>query len=106
MSLNVRWLTNGKKEVYTVVNSSEKTFDVYSSIREIPVEIRHYADIIKKPTFCGPDLSRMFGVQEIFYPDFPKVCNHPDYIGKMCIAESCKYAEDDNWEKCPYFPKD
>ena len=50
-------------------------------------------------------MARFMGCQNLLYPDWPKPCGHPDYDGKMCIAESCKYAVDDDWEKCPYFQK-
>lgn len=32
MSLNIRWLTNGKKEIYTVKDAVAETFDVYDRI--------------------------------------------------------------------------
>lgn len=104
MSLKVRWLTNGDMEVYTVRNSAEGTFDMFPAIEEIPVEIRHYAEHINAPTFCEPDLAKIFGVQSIFYPDWPKMCGHPEHTGESCIAEACKYGWHDRaWEKCPYF---
>lgn len=104
MSLNIKWLTNGKEKVYTVTDSLQETFDIYSVVEEIPIEIRYYAESIKEPTFCEPDLARFFGVQSIFYPDWPKPCGHPDYQGKICIAEMCKYGgPDKGWEKCQYF---
>lgn len=104
MSLNVRWLTNGDKKVYTVLDSLNETFDIYLKIDEIPTQIRHYAENIEKPMFCGPNLAQSFGVQTIFYPDWPKPCGHPDFKGKTCIAEMCTYGgPDDGWEKCPYF---
>lgn len=106
MSLNIRWLTNGEKKVYAVTDSLKETFNIYSEIEEIPAEIRHYAESIKEPTFCEPDLARCFGVQSIFYPDWPKPCGHPDYQGKTCIAETCRYGgHDKEWEKCPYFSR-
>lgn len=32
MSLNIRWLTNGEKTVFTIVNSLDNTFTVVESI--------------------------------------------------------------------------
>lgn len=72
MSIKIRWLTNGDKTVYTVRDLLNGTFDVVEDIKEIPEEIRHYAENIEEPTFCEPDLARMFGVTDVFYPDWPK----------------------------------
>lgn len=107
MSLDVRWLTNGEKKVYTVRDAVAETFNVYANLADVPHSVRHYAESIKDPTFCEPDLARYFGVQNILYPGWPKMCGHPSYKGQKCIAEMCKYAEEaGGWSKCPYFPKE
>jgi hypothetical protein len=102
MSLNIRWLTNGEKTVFTIVNSLDNTFTVVESIQEIHPSIRHYAESVVRekgaPVFCEPDLARIFGVQELFYPDWPKRCSLNGYDGRICIAESCKYS----YKSCPY----
>ena len=102
MSVNIRLLTNGEKTVYTVRDSLNETFTIYNTIDEIPESIRHYAKDVKLK-FCEPDLARIFGVRDLFYPNFPD-CGHPNYLGKACIAESCKYG-DPTYKDCPYFGK-
>lgn len=103
MSLNIRYLTNGEKTFYIEINSgvTPTEYHAYKTKEEIPKSIRHYAPD-GDPKFVEPDLAAIFGVQDIFYPDFPS-CGHPDYLGKRCIAESCKFAVDGKWAKCPYF---
>lgn len=103
MSLNIRHVTNGKKTIYRVTDSVSDVSGIYENLEDIPASIRYYAEKTKL-TFAGPDLARMFGVLDVLYPNFPK-CGHPDYVGKNCIAESCRYSDDDNYRACPYFDK-
>lgn len=104
MSINIKWLTNGEKKIYTVYNSMVNEFNIFENIEDIPRDIRHYAENIKEPTFCNPDLARIFNVQKVFYPGWPKKCSYPGYENSFCIAESCKYGgENKGWENCPYF---
>ena len=105
MSLDIRYVTNGKKTIYRVIDSSDDfgtAFNVYDTRDQIPESIRHYAPK-GEPKFVGPDMAAIFGVLDILYPNFPK-CNHPDYIEKRCIAEACKFA-DPTYQDCPYFDK-
>lgn len=101
MSLDIRYVTNGKKSIYRVIDASAETFNVYENKEDIPQSIRHYAPK-GEPKFVGPDMAAILGVKNILYPNFPK-CSHPDYLGKDCIAESCQYAESNNYRVCPYF---
>ena len=105
MSIDIRHVTNGKKTIYRVIDSSADfgmAFNVYETREEIPQNIRHYAPE-EEPKFVGPDMAAIFGVLDILYPNFPN-CGHPDYLGKRCIAESCKFA-DPTYRDCPYFDK-
>ena len=102
MSLDIRYVTNGKKAIYRVIDSSAKTFSIYETKDQIPQNIRHYAPE-GYPKFVGPDMAAIFGVLDILYPNFPK-CGHPDYIGKRCIAEACRFAVP-TYRDCPYFDK-
>lgn len=104
MSLDIRYLTNGKVSFYTVINSGVTPVqkNAYKTKEEIPSDIRHYAPE-GEPKYVGPDLAMLLGVQPFFYPDFPK-CEHPNTIGARCIAESCLFAPNGDWTKCPYFP--
>lgn len=107
MSIDVRWLTNGEKEIYWIRDAVAETVNIYDSLEQVPKSIRHYAEKIKNPQVCEPDLARYFGVQKELYPDWPKPCGHPDFKGKNCIAEMCKYGgENKEWEKCQYFVVD
>lgn len=103
MSLNIRYLTNGEKTFYVETNSGVTLPErhIYATKDEIPKSIRHYAPD-GDPKFVGPDLAAILGVQDIFYPGFPN-CERPEYLGKRCIAESCKFAPNGDWTKCPYF---
>ena len=104
MSLDTRYLTNGKKTLYIAIDSSRTppTRYVGATKEEIPESIRDHLPN-GEPHFVGPDIAAILRVQDIFYPDFP-MCGHPEYSGKRCIAESCKFAVNEDWTKCPYFP--
>lgn len=105
MSVDIRYITNGIKNCYYVRNSleeGENIITIYDKKEEIPENIRHYASCYE-PHYWGPDMARIMGCQKLLYPDFPKMCCHPDYVGKCCIAESCKYAPNGDWTRCPYF---
>ena len=103
MSLDIRYVTNGVKTIYRVIDGSADSFNVYTRRDDIPKSIRHYTPK-GDPVFVGPDMAFIFGVRDILYPNFPN-CGHPQYSGKRCIAESCKYAIGEDWTKCPYFNK-
>lgn len=104
MSLDVRHVTNGKKQIYRIIDSLAETFDIYNTLEEVPESIRHYA-ANEKLTFCEPDIARMFGVLDVLYPNFPN-CELKGYEGRQCIAESCKYADEaGGYTNCPYFDK-
>ena len=102
MSIDIRYVTNGKKAIYRVIDSSAKAFNIYESKDQIPQNIRHYAPE-GEPKFVDPDMAAIFGVLDVLYPNFPK-CGHPDYIGKRCIAMSCKFAYP-TYKDCLYFDK-
>lgn len=103
MSLDIRYVTNGTVSVYRVLDSAAEAFNIYEKKEDIPQSIRHYAP--DTPKFAGPDFAAWIGVQHILYPNFPK-CGHPEFVGKACIAESCKYAaEAGAYVACPYFDK-
>ena len=104
MSLDARYLTNGKKTLYVAIDSSASPAVRYvgATKEDIPKSIRdHLPD--GEPKLIGPDIAAILHVQDIFYPNFP-ACGHPDYPGKRCIAESCKFA-DPTYKDCPYFDK-
>jgi len=103
MSLDIRYITNGVKTIYRVIDGSAESFNIYNNRDDIPKSIRHYAPK-GEPKFVGPDMATIFGVRDILYPNFPN-CGLPDYAGRRCIAESCKFAENGDWSKCPYFDK-
>ena len=104
MSLNIRHLTNGEITIYTVSNTgvTPPTFEIYYNRESIDKNIRHYAKT-DEPTHCEPDLARIFGVLDLFYPNHPN-CGMPEYANKKCIAESCRYnnySDDAERGKCP-----
>lgn len=106
MSVDVRYITNGEKTGYYVRNAgvAPTTIDIYEKKEDVPESIRHYCPD-GEPKFWGPDMARIMGCQKLLYPNFPKECGRPEYVGKNCIAESCKYAPDEDWTKCPHFQK-
>lgn len=107
MSLDIRYLTNGKKEIYTVRDSSAETFDVYEKREDIPKSIIHY--VPDKVMFAGPDLARVLGALDVLYPNFPK-CGLEGYTNKLCIGDSCRFCDgldkDYSYTDCPYFDND
>lgn len=106
MSLDIRYVTNGKQKFYRVIDSSAETFDIYNTLEEVPESIRHYA-ANSELRFYQPDIARMLGVIDILYPDYPK-CGLEGYEGKNCIAEGCRHADYvklDGHVDCPYFDK-
>ena len=104
MSLDTRYLTNGKKTLYIATDSSSTPQIRYvgAAKDDIPESIRDHLPN-GEPHFVGPNIAAILRVQDIFYPDFP-MCGHPDYSCKRCIAESCKFAVNEDWTECPYFP--
>lgn len=100
MSLDIRYLTNGTKNVYVVVDSASRPVSVsyYDTRDEIPVQIRHYAPE-GNPMFVGPDGARLFFAMKVLYPELMcEYCGKPGYSGAVCIFESCV----EPWKTCKY----
>lgn len=101
MSLDIRYLTNGKTTVYVVVDKATRPFTIrrYDTRDEIPVQIRHYAPE-GKPMFVGPDSARHLFAMKTLYPEFVhEFCGEPHHVGTSCIFESCNF---EDWERCKY----
>lgn len=105
MSLNIRYLTNGEKTAYQVVNTGVKPIqiDYYLTREEIPESIRHLVPS-GEPLFLYPDAARVLLAMDYFYPD-PIICNKKGYEGLSCIAEACKHGGKD-FRKCKYLKKE
>lgn len=103
MSLDIRHVTNGEKELYVIINTGTvpKTCCAVENVSEIPDSIRDYVPD-GKPKFVGPESAFRLGVRDELYPSFPTHCGHPEYSDKRCIAEDCKYATP-TYKDCPYF---
>lgn len=98
MSLDIRYLTNGTKNVYVVVDSASRPVSVnyYETRDEIPVQIRHYAPE-GKPMFVGPDGARNLFAMKALYPDLMNErCSLPEFVGLPCIFELCQLS----WQAC------
>lgn len=104
MSIDVRYITTKDRTGFYVRNSSIEptTITIYDKKEDVPSSIRDYCDDSKPPKFVGPDFALILGCQDILYPNFSK-CQNPYYSGYRCIAESCEYAVNGDWTKCPYF---
>lgn len=92
MSLDIRYLTNGKKNVYVVVDTAARPISIkyYDTRDEIPVQIRHYAPE-GRPMFVGPGEARPLFAMKALYPDLMKErCALPDFVGAPCIFELCQ----------------
>lgn len=101
MSLSIRYLTNGKKNVYLVVDTAARPISIkyYDTRDEIPVQIRHYAPE-GKPMFVGPDGARNLFAMEALYPELMnEFCDEPNCARLPCIFESCSL---NAWETCKY----
>ena len=100
MSLKIRYLTNGTKNVYVVVDTALGPVPVnyYDMRDEIPVQIRHYAPE-GKPMFVGPDSARLFFAMKVLYPELMcEYCGKSGCSGAVCIFESCF----EPWKTCKY----
>lgn len=98
MSLDIRYLTNGTKNVYVVVDSASRPVSVnyYDTRDEIPVQIRHYAPE-GKPMFVGPDGARNLFAMKALYPDLMNErCSLLEFVGLPCFFESCQLC----WQAC------
>ena len=96
MSLNIRYLTNGTKNVYVVIDSRPIPVNCYETRDEIPVQIRHYAPE-GNPMFVGPDGARNLFAMKALYPDLMNErCSLPEFVGLPCIFESCQLC----WQAC------
>lgn len=98
MSLNIRYLTNGHKNVYVVRELSQTPAFVgfYENKADIDSRILYYVPD-GEPVFCGPDQAWFFerhdamkGLLDYLYPNHPK-CVIPEHSNKRCVAESCRY---------------
>ena len=102
MSLNIRYLTNGQEYVFTVANNGvdPPIFEVFADIEQIDHRIRHYAysAVDRGTQFCFPGLARIFGVLDIFYPNYPN-CIKEGFEDQGCIAEGCKHLECERYNK-------
>lgn len=99
MSLDIRYLTNGTKNVYVVAEKDVTPVAVhfYSERDEIPYQIRHYAPK-GDPMFVGPEASRLFFAMDALYPELVNEhCNELDFAGAPCLFESCSLAD---WKTC------
>lgn len=107
MSLDCRILRKkGEDQIYYYCRNSGVTpteISLWTDPAGIPKGIEHYFKSCSVMTI-GPYMADFFGIQEKLYPNFPK-CNHPKYKNTNCLAECCKLAPGEDWEKCPYFQK-
>lgn len=103
MSLDFRYLTNGKKTLYCVVDSGvwpvEK--NTYETIEEVPEGIRHIAP--KEPTFVTPDCAQSLGFGKELYPEYEKRCSY--YSGRRfsCVGETCTVLGKKKPQECEYW---
>ena len=106
MSLDCRLLRKkGEDQIYYHCKNSGVTpteISLWTDPAEIPKGIEHYFKNLHSIMTIGPYMAAFFGIQGKLYPNFPK-CNHPEYKNTDCFAECCKFAPDEDWEKCPYF---
>lgn len=109
MSLDIRYLTNGKKALYCVTNSfaSPVSYEVYESIEDIPKEIRHYAPR-GDPLFVGPDSAQLSGFGPIFYPEYEHRCLYKGVALIPCLGPGCAMLtpENPNPQNCKYWKDD
>ena len=107
MSLDVRWLTNGEKTLYCVIDSwcDPPRKSTYETLEEVPKAIKHYAEKIKESKYVGPDTARILGFVDIFYPEWKDhCCLHPEELAagrydQKCIAEGCGLYD---YHTCPF----
>ena len=84
MSLEIRYLTNGTKNVYVVAEKDVAPVAVhfYSERDEIPYQIRNYAPK-GKPMFVGPDSARNLFAMKALYPELiHEFCDKQEQAGQ------------------------
>jgi len=91
MSLSVKRLTNGDKEVITVRNAGvdPPIFEIFNCREDVDVSIRHY--VPDKATYVSLNLALSNGVADVLYPGYPMCCLL-EYEGKPCIGDACKHS--------------
>lgn len=110
MSFDIRYLTNGEKTLYCIIDNYHipPKKSTYETLDEVPEPIRNFAKK-KELKFIGPDTARMLSWDDVFYPEWNHyVCLHPifldhDAFNVKCIAESCGLCD---YHDCPFLFKD
>ena len=109
MSINIHYLSNGKKSYYCVTNAGVTPIErtVYENINDIPESIRHYAEG-KSPKEVTPDVAQSLGFGEYLYPEMENRCSL--YGNKKitpCLGTICGFIAfpDRKLETCPHWIK-
>lgn len=103
MSIDIRYFTNGEKTAFIVLHTDTGVVEEYEKREDIPLGIRHLFRRLTRAKRIGPDLAMMLGLQKVFYPDWPKMCSNPGYVGKRCVGESCVFCTTPmDWKSCPF----
>lgn len=110
MSLEVRYLTNGKKTIYTVKRNDvpqRSACLVYDGIEDIPQDIRHYAPKCQ-PVFVTPDVAQFLGLGGILYPEYQYKCSYGCVGPTHCLGPGCAMLtpENPNPQNCKYWKDD
>lgn len=106
MSLDAHYFTNGKKNIYYARNSGVTPIEVntYENLSDIPESIRHYFEN-EEPTFITPDISQLFRIGNILYPELEKRCIYKRSEPIACIGPGCRQVGEGSIYYCPYCVK-
>lgn len=110
MSINIHYLSNGKKSYYCVTNAGVTPIErtVYENIDDIPKSIRHYAEG-KSPMEVAPDVAQILGFGEYLYPEMENRCS---LFGNEkivpCLGTRCAFIglKNRDLEACPHWIRD
>lgn len=103
MSVDARYMTNGKKTVFILRHTDTGEVEEFEKREDIPLGVRHLFRKMTRPKRIGPDLAMILGLTKVFYPDWPKMCALPKFEGCRCVGESCVLTTTPGgWQNCPF----
>lgn len=106
MSLDIRYLSNGKKTLYCISNTGVKPteYTTYEKLEDIPESIRHYAPA-GMPEFVDPDIAQVLGFGPDLYPELEDKCGYNGYQFTACIGPGCHFVGEGALTGCQYWER-
>ena len=107
MSIDIKYVSNGKKALYYVMNTgvTPNTYTTCEKLEDIPESIRHYAPK-GDPKVIDPDTAQFLGLGPALYPEYENRCMYNGFRAMACVGPGCLLQFIDNPIYCPYWIKD